>query len=57
MSQAKKVAKNTAFLYAQMGITVFISFYTTLLILATLGIQDFGIFNLVGGAIAMLTFF
>ncbi|WP_034919521.1 MATE family efflux transporter [Gillisia sp. CAL575] len=56
MSQANKVAKNTAFLYVQMAITVFVSLYTTRLILSSLGIKDFGVFNLVGGAIAMLTF-
>ncbi len=56
MSQAKKVAKNTGFLYAQMAITVFISLYTTRIVLSALGVKDFGVFNLVGGAIAMLTF-
>lgn len=35
---------------------MFISLYTTRLILDSLGISDFGIFNIVGGAIAMLGF-
>ncbi len=39
-----------------MGLTVFVSLYTTRLILAGLGAADFGIYNLVGGAIAMLGF-
>jgi O-antigen/teichoic acid export membrane protein len=39
-----------------MGITMFISLYTTRLILNSLGASDFGIFNIVGGAIAMLGF-
>lgn len=39
-----------------MGITVFISLYTTRLILASLGASDFGVFNIVGGAITMLGF-
>lgn len=56
MSVANKVVKNTGFLYAKMGITLFISLYTTRLILNTLGTEDFGIFNIVGGAIAMLGF-
>lgn len=56
MKPAKRVAVNTGFLYARMGITVFISLYATRLILNALGTQDFGLFNLVGGAIAMLTF-
>lgn len=56
MEQAKRVAKNTGFLYVQMGITVLMSLYTTRLVLAALGAADFGIFNVVGGAVAMLTF-
>jgi len=56
MDTAHRVAKNTGFLYAKMAITVFISLYTTRLVLAALGVVDFGIFNVVAGAIAMLTF-
>ena len=56
MSVANRVIKNTGFLYAKMGITIFISLYTTRLILGALGAEDFGIFNVVGGAIAMLGF-
>lgn len=55
-STANRVVKNTGFLYAKMGITMFISLYTTRLILNSLGASDFGIFNIVGGAIAMLGF-
>lgn len=55
-STANRVVKNTGFLYAKMGITMFISLYTTRLILNSLGAADFGIFNIVGGAIAMLGF-
>ena len=39
-----------------MGITVFISLYSTRLILSSLGASDFGIFNIIGGAIVMLGF-
>ncbi|MUH38102.1 hypothetical protein D9O36_19795 [Zobellia amurskyensis] len=56
MSTAHRVIKNTGFLYAKMAITMFISLYTTRLVLNALGVSDFGIFNLVGGAIAMLGF-
>lgn len=56
MSTASRVAKNTGYLYAKMGITMFISLYTTRLVLNSLGDVDFGIFNIVGGAIAMLGF-
>lgn len=53
---ANRVIKNTGYLYAKMGITMFVSLYTTRLILNSLGASDFGIFNIVGGAIAMLGF-
>lgn len=39
-----------------MGITVFVSLYTTRLILNALGASDFGIYGIVGGAITMLGF-
>lgn len=55
-STASRIIKNTGWLYAKMGITMFISLYTTRLILLGLGASDFGIYNIVGGAIAMLGF-
>lgn len=55
-STANRIAKNTSFLYIKMGITVFVSLYSTRLVLNALGTSDFGIFNVVGGAIAMLAF-
>jgi len=56
MQAAHRVAKNTGILYARMAITVFISLYATRLVLAALGVADFGLFNVVGGVIAMLCF-
>lgn len=55
-STASRILKNSGWLYAKMGITMFISLYTTRLILNGLGASDYGIFNLVGSAIAMLGF-
>jgi O-antigen/teichoic acid export membrane protein len=56
MQEARRVAKNTVILYARMAITLFISLYSTRLILSALGVSDFGLFNLVGGVISMLGF-
>ncbi len=39
-----------------MGVTMFISLYTTRLILGSLGAADFGLFNVIAGSIAMLGF-
>lgn len=55
-SIADRVIKNTGWLYAKMAITMFVSLYTTRLILNGLGVVDFGIYNIVGGAIGMLGF-
>ena len=56
MTTSERIFKNTVFLYVKMGITVFISLYTTRLILNALGASDFGIFGVVGGVITMLGF-
>ena len=56
MSTANRVIKNTGYLYAKMAITMFISLAITRMILNSLGASDFGIFQVVGGSIAMLGF-
>ncbi|WP_298733686.1 MATE family efflux transporter [uncultured Chitinophaga sp.] len=56
MQAASRVVLNTGALYGRMLITIFISLYSTRLVLNALGAQDYGIFNLVGGVIAMLSF-
>ena len=52
----KRIAKNTLLLYFRMLLTMAISLYTSRVVLNTLGVEDFGIFNVVGGVIAMLGF-
>lgn len=56
MQSANRVVVNIGFLYGKMLITMLISLYSTRLILNALGAIDYGIFNLVGGVIAMLSF-
>ncbi len=56
MNAIHRVATNTGILYLRMAITVFISLYATRLVLTALGIENFGLYNLVGGVIAMLGF-
>lgn len=55
-STAGRIVRNTGWLYAKMGITVFISLWVTRLILNSLGASDFGVYNVVGGIVAMLGF-
>ena len=52
----KRIAKNTLMLYGRMLFSMFVSLYTSRVVLATLGVEDFGISNAVGGVIAMLGF-
>ncbi len=51
----KRIAKNTLFLYIRMVFMMAVSLYTSRVILNTLGISDFGIYNVVGGVVAMFT--
>ncbi|CDF21490.1 uncharacterized protein BN736_00102 [Prevotella sp. CAG:617] len=51
----KRIIKNTGFLYFRMLLLLFISFYTSRILLEKLGINDFGIYNVVGGIVAMLS--
>lgn len=51
-----QVAKNTAFLYFRMIVTLSISLYTTRIVLKSLGADDFGIYSVVGSVVAMLAF-
>lgn len=50
---SKRLAKNTLLLYGRMLLTVGISFYSTRLILANLGIDNYGIYNVIGGFVSM----
>ena len=56
MSVANRVIKNTIWLYVKVGVQLFTTLLATRIVLNTLGASDFGIFNIVGGAIAMLGF-
>lgn len=52
----KRIAKNTLMLYIRMLFTMAVSLYTSRVILHTLGVEDYGIYNVVGGIITMFTF-
>lgn len=52
----KRIAKNTLLLYIRMIFTVIVGLYTSRIVLNTLGVNDYGIYNVVGGIVAMLTF-
>lgn len=52
----KRIAKNTLMLYFRMLFSMGVGFYTSRVVLNTLGVTDFGIYNVVGGIIGMLGF-
>ena len=52
----KKIAKNTIFMYIRMIVNILIGFYTSRVILQVLGVSDFGIYNAVGGIVALFIF-
>jgi len=52
----KRIAKNTCFLYVRMLFSMVISLYTSRVILKTLGIEDFGLYNVVAGVVSMFSF-
>lgn len=51
-----RIAKNTIFLYIRMLVTLLVTLYTARVILNTLGVSDFGLYNVIGGVITMLSF-
>lgn len=52
----KKIAKNTLLLYIRMILLMGISLYTSRIVLNQLGVDDYGIYNVVGGIIVVLSF-
>ena len=49
----KRIAQNTILLYVRTLFTMFVTLYTSRVVLNTLGIDDYGIYNVVGGFVAM----
>lgn len=56
ISSNKRIAKNTIFLYFRMIMTMGVSLYTSRVVLQVLGVEDYGIYNVAGGVIAMFSF-
>ena len=52
-SDTNRIAKNTLFLYFRTILIMVVSLYTSRVVLNTLGVEDFGVYNAVGGVVAM----
>ncbi len=56
-ANSKRIAKNTAMLYVRMLVLMIVSLYTSRVVLNALGVEDFGIYNVVAGFVSILAFF
>ena len=52
----RRIAKNTLMLYIRMFLMMAVSLYTSRVILAALGVEDFGLYNIVGGIVVLFSF-
>ncbi len=52
----KRIFKNTILLYFRMAVTMAVTLYTSRVILNVLGVEDYGIYNIVGGLVVLFSF-
>lgn len=52
----KRIAKNTLFLYGRMLFGLIVALFTSRVVLNTLGVSDYGVYNVTGGVITMISF-
>lgn len=57
MSTSKQIAKNTAFLYVRMLLTMGVTLFTSRIVLNALGVHDYGVYSVVGGIVTLFSFF
>ncbi len=56
LSDNKRIAKNTIFLYFRTIVILIVSLYTSRVVLNVLGVDDYGTYNVVGGVVTLLAF-
>ncbi len=57
LSNNKRIAKNTIYLYIRMFVTLIVALYTTRVVLRVLGESDYGLYNVTAGILAMFAMF
>lgn len=55
-SSTKRIVRNSLMLYLRMMLSMVVGFYTSRVVLQTLGVVDYGIYGLVGGIVSMMGF-
>ena len=53
---SRRILKNTMFLYFRMLLIMLVSLFSVRVVLSTLGVVDYGIYNVVGGIVTMFSF-
>ncbi len=56
LENTNRIAKNTIFLYVRMLLLMVVTLYTSRIILNVLGVEDYGLYNLIAGVIVLFTF-
>lgn len=51
----RRIARNTLLLYSRTLLQMIVSLYTSRVVLSTLGVEDYGIYNVVGGLVSMFS--
>ena len=52
----KTILKNSIFLYFRMALSIFVGFFTVRIVLKELGVEDYGIYNVVAGSVSAFAF-
>lgn len=55
-NNSKRIAKNTLLLYARQILILLVSLYTVRVVLNVLGVEDYGIYNVIGGVVSFFSF-
>lgn len=55
-SSNKRIAKNAMYLYIRTLVTTLVGIYTSRVVLQTLGVEDYGLYSVVGGVVGMFGF-
>lgn len=56
MSSNQNITRNTIYLYLRTLINLFLGIYSSRIILQALGVEDYGIYNIVGGVVVLFSF-
>lgn len=55
MADNRRIAKNALMLYVRMLLSMVVSLYTSRVVLNALGVSDYGVYNVVGGVVALFS--